>query len=767
MTAGTALAGSDTVRLAGCRVEPLGSYLKALGLFRLVATQAEPGALGWWESDAFVLRSQVDSGGLVELLLDRYRPTPVVCPWSKGSGFYPKDQQAGIAALEESTTDRLVHYRAALAGARGLLRRVDPELTGDKALKDQILALARSELPDQAVEWIDAAVVLASDHPVYPPLLGTGGNDGRLDFSNNFMQRLRTVLSLTPGSRAPSRSTLEAWVRGSLFGIPVVGEKDRAVGQFDPAAAGSPSTGWRGETPSILNPWDFVLMVEGSLAFAGNTARRLGSRSSLGAVPFTCRSSSLGYPSAAGGEGARGELWAPVWEHPTPYGEIAHLMAEGRCEWDGGQARSGLEMVKAVASLGMERGIGGFVRHAFVERSGLSYLAVPVDRVRRDSLGELEPDFAASLARLDRWMARVASVTDAPAAVRSAVRRFEQAEYRFVRHRGHSVATVLDAAAQVELAVGQARRSKSLSHIPPVGGLRAAAWLGRIDRSSVEGRLALALASRRDERGGHVVRCLRYLLRPVALRDRDRRQRGLAWTDDVLVGGFLRAPLAQVLADAHVRRVMEVTGTHDTDRGPTYVVPEPRIGVSTAAEWAVPAPLADVELMLEDRVDWGLLARRLSGLLLLDWSHAGGLPPSDDPSSEGSLGSVEGGSVQILYSLLAPFFGRGDVITPTGRVPVATRRPVRVTLAPEPRWPGMLRAGALGDVDAAARRRLAMAGLGAVARPVFSNRTLASAGRRLSSALLVPVSPPDRSRALCRVCPPPVPRNPGVLGETR
>lgn len=33
---------SHTLSLAGCTPEPLGNYLKALGVFRLVAEQADP-----------------------------------------------------------------------------------------------------------------------------------------------------------------------------------------------------------------------------------------------------------------------------------------------------------------------------------------------------------------------------------------------------------------------------------------------------------------------------------------------------------------------------------------------------------------------------------------------------------------------------------------------------------------------------------------------------------------------------------------------------
>jgi CRISPR-associated protein Csx17 len=45
--------------------------------------------------------------------------------------------------------------------------------------------------------------------------------------------------------------------------------RDAAIGQFFPAAAGgdNSSSGFRAK--SLLNPWDFILMIEGAVVFAG------------------------------------------------------------------------------------------------------------------------------------------------------------------------------------------------------------------------------------------------------------------------------------------------------------------------------------------------------------------------------------------------------------------------------------------------------------------------------------------------------------------
>jgi len=67
-----------SLTLAGCAPAPLASYLKALGVLRLVSEQADGDAKGHWQDDAFVLISRLDAGALEEFLLERYRPTPLV-----------------------------------------------------------------------------------------------------------------------------------------------------------------------------------------------------------------------------------------------------------------------------------------------------------------------------------------------------------------------------------------------------------------------------------------------------------------------------------------------------------------------------------------------------------------------------------------------------------------------------------------------------------------------------------------------------------------
>src|SRR5690554_4725509 len=245
------------VELAGCTPEPLHSYLKALGVFRIVGEQLDPDAEGWWQGGVFHLRSRFGADELVEALFTQYTPTPIVAPWNGGSGFFPKDKQEALQAIEGSDEPRLALYRETIARARSILDRLGIREKPDKDEKPRILAECRAWFPDEAVAWLDAAYVLTSEDPRSPPLLGTGGNDGRLEFSNNFMQRLLDALALgeqaasTRRGRSRDRHAFaQAWLKHSLFGDGDPPLVSAAIGQYYPGGVGGPNAtqGFEGQS---------------------------------------------------------------------------------------------------------------------------------------------------------------------------------------------------------------------------------------------------------------------------------------------------------------------------------------------------------------------------------------------------------------------------------------------------------------------------------------------------------------------------------------
>ena len=134
--------------------------------------------------------------------------------------------------------------------------------------------------------------------------MGTGGNDGRLEFSRNFHQRVLDVLGLTT-RKAHDRT---AWLDDALHDHGrSTGMRGRSPGQFDPGAAGGANSAPTGAAESVLNPWDWVLLLEGSLLLASGSARRLAAHSSgRAAAPFAVDASAGGYASACDAEAKKG-----------------------------------------------------------------------------------------------------------------------------------------------------------------------------------------------------------------------------------------------------------------------------------------------------------------------------------------------------------------------------------------------------------------------------------------------------------------------------
>ena len=223
------------VVLRGCRPEPLGAYLAGVAILRLVAEQRDPAASGAWTEEGFFLTSALDREALGTFLLEDYQPTPLVSPWNKGSGFAPgtasRSAADALRSIEESAACRLAGYRDAIACAR----RVAPTSPVEFKDKEGIIRRARATLPDTAVEWLDAAVVITSNGVAFPHILGTGGNLGRLDLTANQNAHLAVLIDLGTGAPAVRSA---GWLAAVLEGDDTSARAAGAVGQFRPGAAG-------------------------------------------------------------------------------------------------------------------------------------------------------------------------------------------------------------------------------------------------------------------------------------------------------------------------------------------------------------------------------------------------------------------------------------------------------------------------------------------------------------------------------------------------
>lgn len=834
----------NALSLPGCAPIPLAHYLKALGILRLVAEQADPEAAGCWERDVFVLHTRLDRAGLLDFFLHRYQPTPILAPWNGGSGFYAGETKQRLVqnrlrlskaprygpysiALAQSrillaqnvkafraTQSHQVAFRAAIWAARRSARQAviaaakrhlqtgkankDTNLEGllehlrgiqilkhtlgggnrvtqaelsaawsnirfgirreivqnvaaspewkallksarRKALtklfndelaesKASFLLRCRNAFPETTLSWLDTACLLTDKGAKYPPLLGTGGNDGRLEFTNNFMQRLTEVLDPATGQpTAAAQPLLEAALFGASGAVPL----SRApVGQFLPGQAGGANASTGFDAESLINPWDFILMLEGALLFAAAAVRRLES-SEPGALayPFCVRQAAAGYASAAAGDepDARAEMWMPLWKRPTCLPELSAILAEGRAQVGARAARHGVDFARAVVSLGVDRGLSAFQRYGFQVRNGLAYFATPLGRfaVRRNARADL-------LSEADRWLdnfRRIAgpAAKQVPAAVARALRETEERILGLCQEGSPArLQAVLVALGQAEKALARSfawttgrNETPRQAKIGPLHGL-SARWLREADDGSVEFRLAASLASItgqfKDPEGRPVWLPLRRHLEPVRPQGGAERH-WFAWDDspsnDML---WQEADFVAFLNAVFARRLLRAT----------------QAGLPGLPDRGLPAALDDVVAFLEKRTDEARLADLLWGLCLLDWTSVDW--QQDVPWSE-LRSAVPPPVAPSLFSLLRLAFPRpAECRGPAGDFPEV------------PLVPAIHRLAAAGnglEASRLARRRLRASDLPPAVEQVAVS---GGAARRTAAALLFPLSPRDFAR---------------------
>lgn len=681
--------------LGGCSRIPLAAYLSAVGVVRVLGRQVDPSVSGRWTDDGFVVGTDLDRDQLADFFVDEFAPTPIITPWNNGSGFDRASHPPGaklktadtvVEAVANSSDGRFAAHRASIAAARRLVAR--PEW--GSLDKDDRVALCRNSVPDEMVDWIDAAVVLTSDSRAFPPLLGTGGNDGRLDFGVNVMQRLLDVLPIDGAGRARSREL----IGHTLFGDTDVRLDAAIAGQFDPYGNGGPESGPTGAAKAISNPWSFVLAFEGAVAFASGVARKMGvaaSAASVGAMPFTVAATPAAFASAAD-ESSRGEFWAPIWDRATTWRELERVIAEARVEYRGRSARDGLDFVRAISLFGAERGITEFVRFGFLERNGLATFCVPLG-----VFPTAETSVARVLGDLDRWIGSVRRTPHIPASAAADVRAVAEMQFEAVASdRVEDLQHVLAAVARLErLAASSARLRESTRG--PVQGLRATEWIDLLNDGSAEFEVAAGLASLRrpTERWG--------LIRQLTLDcDWNGRPPGVA--------GFGVRPLVEVLADCLVRIAQRDPADRRADDswcGPV------------TARWAPLDAFADAA---SGALDWARVEMLLSGLMLLDWRRYRSDQEGDD------LAAID--RVPAALQVFQPIFHHRGL-----RSSIPSRR----RLVPDRAVPRLLAADRVEDAIGSALRSARIAGC---PPRVGSPNWLAAGhdGRHLAATSLIPIS---------------------------
>lgn len=593
----------NRIELRGCASNPLIMNLKALGIFRTIAEQKDPTVMASWNGDVFELHTKMTKKEMVGFFLDQYIPTPIVSPWNGGSGFYEKEGE-GIETIENVKHRNSKKYCDVFEETRKIISTHVPEYElflkqrnipakefREKAKKIKkkiqdaktlLLGQCRNKLPDDLMSWLDAMYVITSDKPSIGTILGTMGNDGNFEISANFMEYIKNCVFTSKETKDRSQE----WINGALFGENAKLVEGSSAYFYPGGYIGPNNTSDGFKEYSFVNPWDYILMIEGTMIFAGSISRR--SKSKKAAFPFTVDSSAAGYNTSSN-EKSRGEVWIPLWENPATYDEIKYIFNEGRAQIGVRNSNTGTDFVRALTSLGTERGMSGFQRFGMFERKGQAFFANNIGRIKTAENTQIN-----LFTEIDVWLNNVRRVKNIPQSISSLLNIIDDAIINFCIHKRESdLQKVLINLGKIEMTIS---KSSSLrEEIKEPLQYLSAEWVHAAYDATPEFRLAVSLSAMTDKKK-YSIRCNLEQVR--------KKHDKIEWAPGSPHTVFTRNNLIQNLTAILERRCLDSHIQKSTD---------------IMLESEIYAPINDIMFFLEDRIDFKKISELLLPLSIIDY----------------------------------------------------------------------------------------------------------------------------------------------------
>lgn len=568
--------------------------------------------------------------------------------------------------------------------------------------KDIIVQACRNRLSEECVHWIDAAVVL-SESNAESPLLGSGGNDGRTDFTKAFMLHLEKILpdflndKLSDAKRNDFNSLTKERLRASLFSGNPVKLENALIGQYHPAGYGGVNSSEGISGNSFVNSWDYVLGIEGALVLASATVRQLaaGARTKA-SFPFMARSSAVGYGTATPSEDTRAELWLPLWSSSAAYTEISQIFKEGRVQFRQSQKKvfSGLDFARAIADFGVDRGIDSFQRYVFANRIGKNFLATPINVFQVE-----ERPLASMLFEFDRWLDNLRrSTNDAkktpPRFVRAA-KNVEEASFKLCADGlPESLREVFVALGAAEKELSNGEKFRAGKFLSPLTNL-STRWAKETNDYSNEFQIAQALSSIIGADGRNSIR--------ENLESVEFNGRNFVWASGSTSAVWSVGGLAENLSNVLNRRSIDARKDGENSHPPM-----------NSRRFA---SLGAVAAFLNAETDDGRLEDYLFALGLINWRNAKQHEPREIKNQSSNLPRI--------YALLKLLF-----------LPDGNFYRIGEPIKHEPAIIPLLRAGRIADALEIAERRLKSSGIALLTKDFYFPE---EEGARLAAALLIPI----------------------------
>ncbi|MBU1189502.1 MAG: type I-U CRISPR-associated protein Csx17 [Gammaproteobacteria bacterium] len=406
----------SALALPGLTPDSLGNYLASLGLLRVLSRRWPSTRIAWRDEVLQVVGGPQTLDELLDELV-RIANTQVDSDFSK----------------REWT-----QYDKAWS---------DAQKKGTKAKSGTPLALWQAEAPESQIQFF-AAHAVPHARVSFNPLLGSGGNAGRRDFSAGWKQAVDALTAAPKVAKGRGKKKLardgnavaapdirRTELNAFLLGQPLTWLLDKlAAGSWFSEATKLYNSGQAPAREGYLSPWAMVLACEGLSILAGSVSRRLGVRArAIGAFPFVTQPVA---PVAAGEAGRiLGEIWTPLWVRPMTLAEATTLFSRGRAEMHGRGAVTPSAFATAIRQRGVDAGVREFRRFSLGRTTSANTFEPRLEA--RFSL-DIDPELAsrATSSTLERVTALIEQ------------RGFPQDGKRFVGLRGPIESALLDVAAE-------------------------------------------------------------------------------------------------------------------------------------------------------------------------------------------------------------------------------------------------------------------------------------------------------------------------------
>jgi len=431
MSEATTLQKIHVHRLDGCRPTPLAHYLKALGVLRLVALQADPDVRGWWAEDVFHLATKLSKDDLEIFFESNYRPTPMMAPWLPRSGFsnsssHSKTRQF-LDEIMECDDQRFDDFRnwytliKELATVQGANLDSPDELRNHKFITS---ARSLASLPIQS--WIDSCVVSDSETISYPAIFGSGGNEGSGSYLANFYVAICALL-------VRKMTNFDACLHGQTT---LSGELTKFLNAAN-FNSGHFTESMGDDAGTFILAMEGILTLKASLSrkLSGNLGSNVSGTGASMAAPFSVGNSTIGYASCSDEDSftlrqgtktpGRGEQWFPLWTRPSTIREVLETFRLARCILSKSRVERSKDFLRSVSRSGTNAGISSFSRFGYFQRNGGNHMAIPLGiyKVRQQENQHL-------LDAVSPWidqLRRIANGKNAPISLKRVYRSCEDA----------------------------------------------------------------------------------------------------------------------------------------------------------------------------------------------------------------------------------------------------------------------------------------------------------------------------------------------------